>query len=167
VNIITRTRVGMALVIAGTIVPLAGTQEIAAGPACKLVHASLVEERVTVGCRPEHPFCFLGEVTGNHGLRGSTYFKGDSSGTRPPASPDFLPYSGVFEYHTGNGTLIARETGVTNTSQGKPGSGAVTAFQEIIDATGELAGTTGHFFVSGFNRGGRIETSVTGEICVP
>jgi hypothetical protein len=120
---------------------------------------------VTVGCKPEHSFCFLGEVTGNHGLRGATYFKGDSSGSRAPVSPDFLPYSGVFEYHTSNGVLITRETGVSNTSQGKPESGAVTAFQKIIDATGELAGTTGYFFESGSNRGGRAETNVTGEIC--
>jgi hypothetical protein len=41
----------------------------------------------------------------------------------------------------------------------------VTAFQKIIDATGELAGTTGYFFESGSNRGGRAETNVTGEIC--
>jgi hypothetical protein len=127
----------------------------------------MIEQRVTVGCKPGHPFCFLGEVTGNHGLRGTTYFKGDSGGTRPPTSPDFAPYSGVFEYHTSGGTLITRETGVSNTSQGKPESGAVTAFQHIIDATGDLAGTTGHFFVNGFNRGGVVETSVSGEICVP
>jgi hypothetical protein len=103
----------------------------------------------------------------NHGLRGTTYFKGDSSGSRPPTSPDFLPYSGQFEYHTDKGSLITRETGVTNTTQDNPESGAVTAFQKIIEATGELAGTTGHFFVSGFSRDGRVETSVTGELCVP
>jgi hypothetical protein len=136
-------------------------------PKCKAVHASMVEERVTVGCKPEHSFCFLGEVTGNHGMRGATYFRGDSSGSRPPTSPDFLPYSGVFEYHLRDGVLITRETGVSNTTQGNPDSGAITAFQKITEATGNLAGTTGHFFVSGFNRDGRIETSVTGEICRP
>ena len=134
---------------------------------CKAVHASMVEQRVTVGCKPGHDFCFLGEVTGNHGLRGTTYFKGDGAGTRPGPSPDFLPYTGVFEYHTEAGSLTIRETGVSNTSQGKPESGAITAFQTITEATGGLAGATGYFFVNGFNRGGRIETSVTGEICLP
>jgi hypothetical protein len=82
-------------------------------------------------------------------------------------SPDFLPYSGPFEYNTGRGTLIMRETGLSNSSQGNLESGAVLAFQEVVDATGELAGTTGYFIVGGFNRGGRIETTVTGEICFP
>jgi len=44
-------------------------------------------------------------------------------------------------------------------------SGAVTAFQKIVSATGELEGTTGYFFVSGFSRDGRVETAVTGEVC--
>jgi hypothetical protein len=160
----------MVLLIVGAALSIeAREQDPQPAPAatCKSVHASMVEERVTVGCKPGHDFCFLGEVTGNHGLRGATYFKGDSSGSRPPASPDFLPYSGIFEYHTSGGVLITRETGVTNTSQGKPESGAVTAFQKITDATGELSGTTGYLFVSGFSRGGRVETNVTGEICRP
>jgi len=162
-----RTRVGMSLLIAGVAVASARAQEPATADTCKAVHAVMIETRVTVGCKPDHPFCFIGEVAGNHGLRGSTYFKGDGSGSRPTTSPDFLPYSGQFEYHTSRGSLITRETGVSNTSQGNPESGAVTAFQKIVDATGELTGTTGHFFVSGFSRGGRVETLVTGEICFP
>jgi hypothetical protein len=135
--------------------------------ACKPVHADLVEARATTGCKPGHSFCFLGEVDGNHGLRGTTYFRGDSAGTAPPASPSFLPYSGVFEYTTAGGVLVMRETGLTNQSQGTPESGAITAYQQIVSATGEYAGATGYFFVSGFNRDGRIVTRVTGEICTP
>jgi hypothetical protein len=134
---------------------------------CKAVHASMIETRQTTACKPGHTSCFIGEVTGNQGLRGATYFKGDSSGTRPPTSPDFSPYSGVFEYELEGGVLTMRETGVTNTTQGNPDSGAVTAFQKVIDASGELAGTTGYLFVSGFNHGGRVETMVFGELCRP
>lgn len=161
----TFARVGLTLLIAGSGALVTGATNAAS--ACKSVHAAMIEQRVTVGCKPDHPFCFIGEVTGNHGLRGTTYFKGDGGGSRPTTSPDFAPYSGIFEYHVENGTLIMRETGVSNTTQGNPDSGAVTAFQKIIDATGDLAGTTGYFFVSGFNRGGRVETTVTGEICTP
>lgn len=157
-------RLGMVLLMIGAIAPLAGAQE---SRNCKAIHASMLEQRVTVGCKPGHAFCFLGEVTGNHGLRGTTYFKGDGSGSRPTTSPDFLPYSGVFEYNLSGGTLVMRETGVTNTSTGKPESGAVTAFQSITDATGELAGATGYLFVSGFSRNGTVETTVSGEICFP
>jgi hypothetical protein len=122
---------------------------------------------VTTGCRPGHSFCFLGEVAGNHGVRGTTYFKGDSRGTSPSTSPDFVPYSGPFEYILETGTLVTRETGVSNPTVGNPDSGAVTAFQRIVEATGEWAGATGYFFVSGFNRDGRVETTVSGEICFP
>jgi hypothetical protein len=162
-----RTRVATALLFAVTVSGSLGAQGAASGQTCKAVHAVMTETRVSVGCKPGHDFCFIGEVAGNHGLRGTTYFKGDSGGSRPPTSPDFAPYSGVFEYHTTGGTLVMRETGVSNTSQGKPESGAVTAFQSVVDATGELAGTTGYFFVSGFNRSGSVETMVTGEICFP
>lgn len=164
-----RTRVGIALLIAGTVAASAIAQETTTATAanCKAIHAVMIEQRVTVGCKPGHSFCFIGEVAGNHGLRGTTYFKSDGTGSRPTTSPDFIPYSGPFEYHTERGTLIMRETGVSNTTQGNPESGAVTAFQKIVEATGELAGATGYFFVSGFSRSGRVETSVMGELCLP
>ena len=134
---------------------------------CKAVHADLVERRSTVGCKPEHNFCFLGEVDGNHGLRGTTYFRGDSGAAGPSTSPGFISYSGQFEYTTDRGMLIMRETGVVNQTQGNLESGAITAFQKIVDATGEFAGASGYLFVSGFNRGGQITTQVFGEICLP
>ena len=129
---------------------------------CKPVHGDLVENRSLVGCKPGDDFCFLGVVDGNHGLRGTTYFKGQASLPVPPQSPGWRSYSGTFEYTTSRGTLVMRETGLTN-----PGTGAVLAFQQIVDATGELAGYTGHFVVNGFNVGGHIETKLTGELCEP
>jgi hypothetical protein len=101
-------------------------------------------------------------VDGNHGLRGTTYFKGDSAGSPPATSPEFRAYSGVFEYSTDRGTLVARESGAVSSSQG-----VVTAYQKITDATGEFAGVTGYFFVNGFMSGGRVVTKVTGAICYP
>ena len=76
-------------------------------------------------------------------------------------------YSGVFEYTTDRGVLTMRETGVVNQTTGNIESGAVTAFQKITGATGELAGATGYFFVSGFSRGGRVVTQLGGQICFP
>ena len=157
-------------VVALTVSILAGAQaqEIAGGrPKCKTIHADLVENAATVGCKPGHTSCFLGEVDGNHGLRGDTYFRGDSGATGPSTSPGWRSYSGLFEYHTNRGTLVARETGVVNQTQGNPESGAVTAFQKIIETTGEFAGVTGYFFVSGFNINQHLETKMMGEICFP
>jgi hypothetical protein len=162
-----RKRLGAALLVAGATAAAAATQGAAAESNCKAIHAVMLERRATEGCKPEHSFCFLGEVSGNHGVRGTTYFRGDGSGSRPTTSPDFLPYSGPFEYHLKDGSLVMRETGVVNTTTGNLDSGAITAFQKVVDATGEWAGTTGYFFVNGFNRDGRIETTVTGELCRP
>jgi hypothetical protein len=63
--------------------------------------------------------------------------------------------------------LITRETGVVNSTVGGPASGAVTAFQLILDATGEFEGVRGHFFVSGFSRNQHVVTRVTGQLCYP
>ena len=163
---IVSTKIAVASLVAVTMAGTAAAQQ-ATNATCKAIHAVMIEQRVTEGCKPEHTFCFLGEVSGNHGVRGTTYFKADGTGSRPTTSPDFLPYSGPFEYHLEGGTLVTRETGVSNSTQGNPDSGAVTAFQKIVSATGDLEGATGYFFVSGFSRNGRVETSVTGEVCFP
>src|ERR687888_376377 len=55
---------------------------------CKSVHADLVELRNTTACKPGDTVCFLGQVDGNHGLRGTTYFHGESAAPGPSTSPD-------------------------------------------------------------------------------
>lgn len=130
---------------------------------CKAIHADLIEVSATEGCNPGLASCFLGEVDGNHGLRGTTHFAADSGRAGPPTSPSFISYSGPFEYRTDAGTLTMRETGVTTSGPG----GVVTAYQEIVQGTGLYAGASGHLFVSGHKGGGMITTFVKGEICYP
>ena len=55
------------MLLFGMVAGSAAAQESPAPQLCKAVHADLVEVRATVGCKPEHSFCFLGEVDGNHG----------------------------------------------------------------------------------------------------
>jgi hypothetical protein len=130
-------------------------------PRCKRIRADLVEVLSTEGCKPEHTSCYLGEVDGNHGLDGVTYFKGDPVvGKAPPGAPDATPYSGAFEYHTDEGSLFLREAGIVP-------PGFVTAIQRIAEGTGEFAGATGYFFVSGTRASGVITTEVTGQLCLP
>jgi hypothetical protein len=136
-------------------------------PVCKAIHATLIEIRTSVGCDAGVSSCFLGEVSGNHGLRGITHFRGDSGAAGPATGlAGFISYSGPFQYRTDHGTLDMRETGVTNTSTGLPQSGAVTAYQQVIGGTGRFAGATGFLFVSGRNVDNTIETTVTGELCL-
>lgn len=135
-------------------------------PKCKAVHADLVENRSEI-CRPgDTAPCFLGEVDGNHGLRGTTYFKGEASAFFPSGAPTFRSYVGNFEYTTATGTLTIREMGLSEPSNNPtPDGGVVNAFQRIVSGTGEFEGATGFLFVSGFNRSGHIQTTVHGTIC--
>ena len=132
---------------------------------CKSVFADLVEDAST-DCKPGHTTCFLGQVDGNHGLRGQTYFRSDSGAAGPRTSPGFISYGGEFEYITDRGALVARETGVVNQAL-VPSGGAVTAHQQIVSGTGEFSGATGYLFVSGFNTNQHVVTKVSGEICLP
>ena len=128
---------------------------------CKKIHASLDEIESTQGCNAGLASCFLGEVDGNHGLRGTTHFAADSARAGPATSPTFVSYSGPFEYRTGRGNITVRETGVTTSGP----EGVVTAYQQIVSGTGDFADATGYFFVSGHKTGGTIDTFVNGEIC--
>lgn len=137
------------------------------GPTCKTIEADLVEDLFTVGCKPGHASCFLGVLAGNHGFIGTTYFRGDSGAAGPATSPGFRSYSGIFEYTTAHGTIVARETGVVNVTQGNPESGAVTAHHKILETTGDYVGTTGYLFVSGFSLNNHVVTKIIGQICKP
>lgn len=163
-----RVFAAFSLLVAASVL-LLGAHERGGGPGskCKSVHADLVEDGVTVGCKPGHSSCFLGEVDGNRGFRGTTYFRSDSAATGPSTSPGFISYSGIFEYTIEGGMLVMRETGVFDPTTGRPSSGAVTAYQQVISSTGEFSGVTGYLFVSGFNRNGHVVTRVMGELCYP
>jgi hypothetical protein len=166
-----------AAVIAGLLAVNVGAQDVpaqdvfaqdaAGAPGCKKIHGDLVEQQSTVGCKPEHSSCFLGEVDANHGLRGTTYFTGDArSSVTYPTAPTFRGYTGNFEYITARGTLVMKEVGTTEPfNASNPESGVVNAYQRVVSGTEEFEGATGYLFVSGFNRNQRVVTTVHGVIC--
>jgi hypothetical protein len=159
-----RTIAGMTMLVLGL-----GVSAAADGrpqPRCQEIRGTMVEDLVTEGCNPPHTSCFIGEVKAKK-FRATTHFKSDSGADGPTTSPGFRSYSGLFEYRTKHGTLFTRETGVVNTTTGNPESGAVTAYQKIIDANGKLTGATGYFFVSGFSINQHVETIVNGVVCYP
>ena len=99
---------------------------------CRPVRADMIESRTTSGCNPPLTACFIGTVEGDQGLRGTTHFAADSSVRESPkTSPGFIIYSGPFEYRMPTGTLITRETGVSNGSTGQPSGGVVTAHRQL------------------------------------
>jgi hypothetical protein len=148
------TRFAMAL-CALAITPVALADN---GPNCKAIHADMSEVRFTTGCDAGEPSCFLGEVAGNHGFRGTTHFRADSGGTAPPTSPGSSPYSGLFRYELRDGNLVMRETGIT-----VPG-GIVIAHHRVVEGTGQYVGATGDLYVFG-TTGPVVNTEVSGTIC--
>jgi hypothetical protein len=116
---------------------------------------------VTDGCTSPNNFCTAGTVRGNHGLNGTTYFRMDGAVRGPATAPGSIATSGVLVYSTRRGTLTVRESGLS-------GLGAFfTAFQEVLEGTGEYAGATGHLWVAGEQVDNHFEAEVTGVICSP
>lgn len=138
-----------------------------AGP-CKQVHAQIVSDPI-LGCAESLiGLCTSGRITGNHGLRGTTFFIGDSANEPPataPNPPATLSYSGTLEITTPKGTLTLRDTGIFDQAAGLFSSFDVV---ETVASTGQFAGVTGKLFIGGEVVGGRFVTRViTGELCFP
>jgi hypothetical protein len=165
----TTTGWSSALIALGSVLSPPGqpVQDVREDSRCLAIEADLVENGGASGCKPGHSSCFVGEVAGNHGFRGTTYFRADGSVAGPSTSPGFLAYSGLFEYTTDEGTIVARETGVAEQTLARPPGGAVTAHQQVVSSAGEWAGVSGYFFVSGFRTDQRVVTRVRGELCFP
>ena len=128
---------------------------------CHKIHGTIVDVQVTEGCTSPNKFCAAGTVEGNHGLNGTTYFRMDGAVRGPATAPGTLATSGVLVYTTDRGTLTVRESGLS-------GLGSFfTAFQEVLEGTGEYEGATGHLWVAGSRFDGYFEADLSGVICSP
>lgn len=139
------------------------------GPAladeCKKIHGTIVDVQVTEGCTSPNRFCAAGTVTANHGLNGTTYFTMDGAVRGPAVLPGSVATSGILVYTTDNGTLTVRESGLSGLSES--GQSYFTAFQQVLEGTGEYEGATGHLWVLGQAFPDRFEAGIRGEICLP
>jgi hypothetical protein len=130
---------------------------------CKKIHATIVDAQVTEGCTSPNRFCAAGSVKGNHGLNGTTYFVMDGAVRGPATAPGSLATSGILVYTTDRGTLTVRESGLSGLSES--GQGYFTAFQEVLEGSGEYEGATGHLWVLGEVRENYFESEVRGVLC--
>jgi hypothetical protein len=135
------------------------------GVKCKKVRAEIVDVQVTAGCTSPNGFCAEGTVEGNHGLSGTTYFRMDGAVRGPATAPGSIATSGVLVYTLQGGTLTVRESGLSGLVES--GQGYFTAFQQVLEGTGEYAGATGHFWVAGTAFPTHFEADVTGVLCRP
>jgi hypothetical protein len=131
---------------------------------CKTIHALIVDVQVTEGCTSPNGFCAAGTVEGNHGLAGTTYFRLDGAVRGPATAPGSIATSGILTYTTGLGTLTVRESGLSGLMS-TPEQGFFTAFQQVLEGTGDYAGATGHLWVLGQRIGSEFVSEVRGELC--
>lgn len=132
---------------------------------CKKIHAKIVDVQVTEGCTSPNRFCAEGTVEGNHGLNGTTYFRMDSVVRGPAAVPGSVATSGVLVYTTKHGTLTVRESGLSTIRVGD--ETFFTAFQEVLEGTGDYEGATGHMWLAGQRFPEHFEADVNGVLCTP
>lgn len=132
---------------------------------CKKIHGTIVDTQVTEGCTSPNRFCAEGTVTGNHGLNGTTYFTMDGAVRGPATAPGSIATSGILVYTTDGGTLTVRESGLSGLVES--GQSYFTAFQQVLEGTGEYEGATGHLWVLGQALPDRFEADIRGEICLP
>lgn len=132
---------------------------------CKKIRAEIVDVQVTAGCTSPNGFCAEGTVEGNHGLNGTTYFRMDGAVRGPATAPGSIATSGILVYTLEGGTLTARESGLSGLVES--GQGYFTAFQQVLEGTGEYAGATGHFWLAGTALPTHFEVEMRGVLCRP
>ncbi|HWL87633.1 MAG TPA: hypothetical protein VNO21_17635 [Polyangiaceae bacterium] len=155
-------------VVAIVLVSSVAVAAVAAGPAereggCKKIRAQIVDA-ISQQCHPPDDVCVTGNVTGSHGLDGTTYFIGDASAPGPSTAPGYISISGTLTYTTDRGTLTVRETGITDLHV-SAGTGHGAAAQDILSGTGRFAGVTGRLELTQIPVNGHFVSDVVGELC--
>jgi hypothetical protein len=139
---------------------------------CEVVSGNLEEDPGgAANCPADHPGCFIGAIDG-HNLHATTQFFGEGAAEVPPASPDWLSYSGVTTYTTHRGSFTTRETGLISLDAipaAQPdGATASLSMEVLTSGTGEFANATGYIFVNGFSDDNQhVSSQITGRICFP
>jgi hypothetical protein len=130
---------------------------------CKKIQGTIVDAQVTEGCTSPNRFCAGGTVEGNHGLNGQTWFVMDGAVRGPATAPGSIATSGILVYTLDGGTLTVRESGLSGLRES--GQGYFTAFQEVLEGTGDYQGVTGHLWVLGQVVENHFESELSGVLC--
>jgi len=134
-----------------------------AEPGCKPIHAVQRDVLVTEGCPSPIGFCAGGTITGNHGLRGASFFSAVSFNSIPGEAPTRQVVPGISTFTTNQGVITISDVSVFDTERG-----TFAGVGHIVEGTGRFAGATGDVFTFGrLLPDGSFVTDVAGEICWP
>ena len=115
---------------------------------CKTLTGHYVANQTTTNCTSPTGICFVGTITGDKVLGGSSSFieldQAPSAGMPLTEPGTTVSYSGTLTITTNGGTLTVRDLGVID--------GARTVFAEIertVGGSGSFANASGNFFLAG------------------
>ena len=138
-------------------------QAVSADPSCKPIHAVQRDVLVTENCPSPIGFCAAGTITGNHGLRGTSFYSSRGFHPVPGEAPTRQVVVGTSTYTTDDGAIVVEDLSVFDTARG-----TFAGVAPIVEGTGRFAGATGDLLTTGrVLPDGSLITDVTGEICLP
>ena len=136
---------------------------VQADPQCKPIQAVQRDVLITQNCPSPVGFCAGGTITGNHGLRGTTFFSAVNFDPIPSDALGRLVVPGESTFTTDDGVLT-----ISDVSAFDVALGTFAGVGRIINGTGSYAGATGTIFTTGrVGTNGSFVTDTTGEICLP
>ncbi|MFP5288521.1 MAG: hypothetical protein ACLGI9_22490, partial [Thermoanaerobaculia bacterium] len=103
----------MTIVLAGFLARTAS-----ADPNCKPLHAVQRDVLVTENCPSPIGFCAAGTITGNHGLRGTTFYSSRGFHPVPGEDPTRQVVVGTSTFTTEDGVIVVDDLSVFETVRG-------------------------------------------------
>jgi hypothetical protein len=134
-----------------------------AEPSCKPIVAVQRDVLLAENCPSPVAFCAGGTITGNHGLRGTTFFSALSFDPIAGDPVGRLVVPGISTFTTDDGVLTISDVSAFDVPRG-----TFAGVGRIVAGTGRFAGATGDIFTTGRvgADGTTFVTDTTGEICV-
>ena len=150
-------------VLAMCVLVVAFVPSVLAESDCKPIVAIQRDVLITENCPSPIGFCAGGTITGNHGLRGTTFFSAVSFDPIVNDSHGRLVVPGQSTFTTDDGVLQISDVSVFDVARG-----TFSGIGKITNGTGKWEGATGDIFTTGrVGPNGSFTTDTTGEICLP
>jgi hypothetical protein len=133
---------------------------------CKKVHGHITTQITAENCDSPVLLCTTGTVTGGGMLHGATAFTtlglAPGAGLSPVVPATTLSYTGNLTLTTRRGALALTDVGLL-----EQGTLRFTELDSVVSGTGDFAGNSGHWFISGFVTGGGtgFDGEIEGDLC--
>jgi hypothetical protein len=144
------------------------TRRAEANRGCKKIHGRIVVEVTTDNCTSPVLLCTRGTIQGGGSLNGSTAFTtlalAPSAGLAPIVPATTLSYTGQLTITARGGTLVLTDVGIL-----EQGTARFTELDSVVSGTGDFAGNTGLWTISGVVTGGGtgFDGNIEGTLCEP